>query len=355
VRVRRSYYKTVGGNRHEIIGVRADNEPGGNLTVTVGGNHDFHIKADQYIGVDGKLNEGVKGDVVEDYQSNLQTVVKGKTELNAREITLEALTKISFKVGGSFITIDLSGVTISGPMVKINSGGAAMGTSPAIIDDPLDADTADTGEPGYLDKPRTGGGKGRNRRTLNGQHAPPFETQRLPNGDLQVGNSIIIHPDPNDPTFEDKVLRDLTTMSNHPTGMNTLNSLNNGGNPVTIQHTSEEGGNATSPTNPNDAAAAGKPALGGGTGTGNGSGSTIDYNPDFEPPTDADPSINRPADVGLHHELAHADRNSQGISDLTPETPPPNNPSVNETAVIERDNEYRDERGIPRRDDHTTL
>ncbi|HEX8264595.1 MAG TPA: type VI secretion system tip protein TssI/VgrG [Pyrinomonadaceae bacterium] len=172
VRARGSYYKTVGGNRHEIIGVRADNEPGGNLTVTVGGNHDFHIKDSQYIGVDGKLNEYVKGDVVEDYQSNLQTVVKAKAELNAKEITLEAFTKITLKVGGNFITIDQSGVTIVGLMVKINSGGAAVPTAPAVIDEPLDAEPADTGEPGYLDKPRTGGGKGRKRRTLNGQHAP---------------------------------------------------------------------------------------------------------------------------------------------------------------------------------------
>jgi type VI secretion system secreted protein VgrG len=177
VRARGSYYKTVGGNRHEIIGVRHDNQPGGNLTVTVGGNHDFHIKDSQYIGVDGKLNEYVKGDVVQDYQSNLQTVVKAKTELNAREITLEAFSKITLKVGSSFVVLDLSGVTIQGPMVKINSGGAASPTGPAIIDEPVDADPADTGEPGYLDRPRRGGGGGRRRRTLNGQHAPAITEQ----------------------------------------------------------------------------------------------------------------------------------------------------------------------------------
>ncbi len=45
-----------------------------------------------------------------------------------------------------------------------------MGTSNASIEDPLDAETSDTGEPGYLDKPRSGGGGGRKRRTLPGQH-----------------------------------------------------------------------------------------------------------------------------------------------------------------------------------------
>ncbi|HEX6730146.1 MAG TPA: M91 family zinc metallopeptidase, partial [Pyrinomonadaceae bacterium] len=303
-----------------------------------------------------KLNFSVKGDVVNDFQSNQATIVAAKSELNAREITIEALTKISLKVGGSFVVIDLSGVTISGPMVKINSGGAAAGTGNPGFDDPLDAEAADTGEPGFLDRPRSGGGRrGRRHRTLNSQHAPPFATQRLANGDLQVGNHMIIRNDPNDPTFEDKVLRDLTTMSNHPTGMERLNNINNGSHDVAIQHTTVPGGNATTPDNPQDASASGRPALGGGTGTGNGTGSTIDYNPDFEPPTAADPSVRRPADVGLHHELTHAEHNDRGNGDFSPDTANPNNPSIEETETINEDNEYRDERGIPRRADHTVL
>jgi hypothetical protein len=40
-----------------------------------------------------------------------------------------------------------------------------------VIDDPLDAEMSDNGEPGYLDRPRTGGGgRGRNRRQLRSQH-----------------------------------------------------------------------------------------------------------------------------------------------------------------------------------------
>ena len=175
LRVKGSMYETCGGNRQESIGVRSDNKPGGNLAITVGGNYDLHVKDAHYIGIDSKLNESVKGDVVEDYQGNLSTIVKAKTELNAREITLEALTKISLKVGGNCIMIDPSGVTIAGTMTKINSGGFASGTGNPSIDDPLDAETADTGEPGYLDRPRSGGGGGRRRRTLNSQHyvAPP--------------------------------------------------------------------------------------------------------------------------------------------------------------------------------------
>jgi type VI secretion system secreted protein VgrG len=354
VRARGSLYETCGGNRQEVIGVRSDDNPGGNLAITVGGNYDLHVKADQFIGIDGKLNEGVKGDVVEDIQGKQQTVVTGKHELNAQEITLEALNKISLKVGGSFITIDLSGVTISGPMVKINSGGAAMGTSPAIIDDPLDAETADTGEPGYLDRPRTGGGRrGRNRRTLNGQHAPPFQTTTLPNGDIRVGNGFIIRNDPNDPTFQQKVLDDMTLMSNYPTGMNTLNSLNNSGQTTTIQH-QPTGGNSYNPDNVGDAMPSGTSGnFGSGTvnGTGNGSGGTVNYNPD-NPRTNA----LRPRDVGLHHELSHSDHAAHGDCDITtPDPSQPNNPHLEETNTINTDNDYRRDRGVHTRTDHTTL
>lgn len=175
IRVRQSYYETCGGNRQESIGVRTDNQPGGNLAITVGGNYDLHVKDSMFIGIDGKLNESVKGEVVEDYKS-LATIVKNKAELNAMEIILEAKTKISLKVGGNCIVIDPSGITIAGTMVKINSGGFGTETGNPSIDDPLDAQLADTGEPGYLDRPRTGGGsQGRNRRRLTSQHhvAPP--------------------------------------------------------------------------------------------------------------------------------------------------------------------------------------
>jgi hypothetical protein len=177
----------------------------------------------------------------------------------------------------------------------------------------------------------------------------------LPNGDIQVGNGLIIRNDPADPNFQNNVLRDLTTMSNYPTGMNTLNSLNNSGQTVNIQHTNVAGGNSYTPSNVAGALPNGS-RFGSTTGNGSGSGGTVDYNPDYEPPTDADPSINRPADVGLNHELTHADHAAHGNYDITtPDPATPNNPHMEETNTIDRDNAYRDERGIPRRTDHTTL
>lgn len=171
LRARGSMYETCGGNRNEVIGVRSDDNPGGNLAITVGGNYDLHVKDGNYIGIDGKLNEAVKGDVVEDYQGSHFTLVGTKSSLNAKEIILEAATKISLKVGASCIVIDPASITIAAAIVKINSGGFGTETGNPSIDDPLDAETADTGEPGYLDRPRSGGGRrGRNRRQLKSQH-----------------------------------------------------------------------------------------------------------------------------------------------------------------------------------------
>ena len=78
-RVRGSFYETCGGNRQERIGVRTDNQPGGNLAITVGGNYDLHVKEAEYIGIDDKLNEAVGADVVEDYQAKQSTLVSNKT------------------------------------------------------------------------------------------------------------------------------------------------------------------------------------------------------------------------------------------------------------------------------------
>ncbi len=171
LRVRGSMYETCGGSRNEVIGLKDPENPGGNLTVTVAGCHDFHIKEAEYIGVDEKRNEAVKAEVVEDYQSSLFTRVGTKASLNAQEIIMEAATKISLKVGASCVVIEPALITIAAQMVKINSGGFGTETGDTPIDDPLDATHADTGEPGYLDRPRTGGGTGgRNRRQLKSQH-----------------------------------------------------------------------------------------------------------------------------------------------------------------------------------------
>lgn len=122
--------------------------------------------------------------MVYDFKGDHATIVSGKSELNAREVTIEALTKITLKVGPNFILIDPTGVTIHAPVIKL-WGVPAPGpfdkdtaeklhlkTGDPTIEDPLDAEPSDTGEPGYLDRPGRISG-GRKKRMLKSQHLMP--------------------------------------------------------------------------------------------------------------------------------------------------------------------------------------
>ncbi len=306
LRAKGSMYETCGGNRQEVIGVRSDNQPGGNLAITVGGNYDLHVKEDQFIGIDGKLNHTVKGDVIRDFQSVFHTQVGTKAEMTAPQITYEANMKITFKVGSSFITIDPSGITIQGPITRINSGGVATGPSFPNMEEPLDAETSDTGEPGYLDRPRSGGGSGgRRSKKLTGNRLPPI-TQN-PDGSFQVGNNIRVA---GTPEFCDKTLTNLSTLSSTQTGNNIINELDNGTHQTTITEldmaTAQRNGALAGPT---DRAGATTPGVG--------SGTNIRYNPDLVDNTYVDENGNNqtvPIESTLGHEMIHAVHNDQGTN-----------------------------------------
>jgi type VI secretion system secreted protein VgrG len=63
-------------------------------------------------------------------------------------MVIEAGLEITLKAGGSFIKLDPSGITLVGPMVKINAGGAPGNGSGITIKPPL--------QPGMADKDKAG-------------------------------------------------------------------------------------------------------------------------------------------------------------------------------------------------------
>jgi type VI secretion system secreted protein VgrG len=77
------------------------------------------------------------------------------------KVIIEAGMQLSLKAAGGFVDIGPAGVSISGPMVMINSGGAAgagSGCSPDAAKLPKEADTAEPGkvsEPPKAPKPPT--------------------------------------------------------------------------------------------------------------------------------------------------------------------------------------------------------
>src|SRR5262249_29686895 len=132
--------------------------------------------------------------------------------------------------------------------VRINCGGAAVGTGNPTIEDPLDAAGADTGEPGFLDRPGEGGTRQRRKRTLTSQHG--LEVARNPDGSFQVGKNISV--DGKNPDFAAKALNTLAVLDDTPTGKKLLDQLNAGRHPVKIApedpaNTPRTGGGHTEP------------------------------------------------------------------------------------------------------------
>ncbi|MGH9820767.1 MAG: M91 family zinc metallopeptidase, partial [Pyrinomonadaceae bacterium] len=167
-------------------------------------------------------------------------------------------------------------------------------------------ETSDTGEPGYLDKPRTGGGGGRKTHTLNGQHAP--SVTRVSDGVYSVGGSKLLVK--GDPAYVGKTVTTLSDLYNTPTGKNVMDSINNGKHTTTIQDldvaTAKKNGALNTPS---DAAGSVTP--------GKGSDSTIGYNPDVPDGPYFDKNGNKvdlPQSALLGHEMIHSVHNDQGTN-----------------------------------------
>lgn len=326
LRVRASMYETCGGNRQEVIGYKVKDAEGkvtsgGNLATTVGGNFDLHVYGDEYIGVDKDCYEVIKGNRTEGFDGYQQTAVKNKIEINSKTITLEASQKITLMVGSSVIIVDMMGITIQGPMVKINSGGAGTPIAPAKIAGPIDAEHADTGEPGYLDKPRTGGGGGgRKWGTTNIQHAPVVK--RNDDGTYSVGGDKLKVKGTDE--YVGKTLNTLSELYNTPTGKQVMDNINNGKHTTTIETLDE----ATAKKN---GALAKRHDQAGSVTPGKGSDTTIFYNPDVPdgPYTRPDgTTTDLPQSALLGHEMIHAMHNDTGNN--LRDNPEPAEPGSNE-------------------------
>jgi len=311
VRVKRSMYETIGGARNTGIG--------GEYALTVGGSHDLHVKGDIYVRGDGKIDASTGGPVNLKVGAASKHYATGAKEINARAVTIEGMTSIVLKVSSSFIEISPMGVTIQGPMVRINSGGAAAGTTGIDYDDPLDAEGADTGEPGYLERPRRGGGGGRKHHHWDGYHARPTTYNPATNTWNYGGSGIAVTGTPD---FADKTLQTLASLDATPTGHQLIDNLQSNGHTATIREAT-----------PAEAAANGgglttgvQPAMSNGTG----SDSTVAWAPGNNAQFTDENGVahTQPDEALLGHELNHADHNGRGAS--LNGTPDPADPTGNQ-------------------------
>lgn len=100
---------------------------------TIENNQALQVKVNRDIAVDGNQSHAIKGNNETDVKGNQSQVIKGNDDTDvkgnigvksAQSIDIQASMAINLKVGGNKITIDNTGVSINGTMVKIN--GSAM-------------------------------------------------------------------------------------------------------------------------------------------------------------------------------------------------------------------------------------
>jgi type VI secretion system secreted protein VgrG len=122
-----------------------------------GRDHHQTIEGKEAIKITGSHSKTVTGDVIEVFQGNQSTQVTQNIYIKGMQVVIEAMTGLTLKMGPNFITLDPSGIAISGtPIVQINSAGSALSGSAGSAVSPLsptDPAVADTANPGQNDVP----------------------------------------------------------------------------------------------------------------------------------------------------------------------------------------------------------
>jgi type VI secretion system secreted protein VgrG len=120
--VKRSALAWVGEDAHAIVQ--------GKQLVKVG-SHDFTIDGGQRVKVGASASLAAGVDVLHEARANYS--VKGEIVhlKGGASVVIEASAMLTLKCGASFITLTPAGVQVSGPLVGLNSGGAA-GSAPGV-------------------------------------------------------------------------------------------------------------------------------------------------------------------------------------------------------------------------------
>jgi hypothetical protein len=157
----------------------------------------------------------------------------------------------------------------------------------------------------------------------------PFDVTRDGNGNLHVGPAIVIK---GDAAFQDKVLARLGQISNTPSGMKTLNTIEGSGHTMNISEFKGDNSFCGPTTNAGfaDATAAGQPVFDGAgnpvlgpdgkqmVGTGKGTDTNMQLNPDLTLANSQDPSNPVPNDAVAFHEMTHGAHEMTGTYDGSP-------------------------------------
>ena len=161
IRIKNDCKEWIGNDRHLIV-IRDQMEKIGrdrhdhlmrDHIQKVERDHHLDVEGKEAIKIVGSHSMTVQGDVIEAFQGNQSTQVTQNLYIKGMNVVIEAMTGLTIKQGANFITIDSSGIAISGmPVVQINSAGSALSgnagspVSPLSPTDPTEADDATPGD-----------------------------------------------------------------------------------------------------------------------------------------------------------------------------------------------------------------
>jgi type VI secretion system secreted protein VgrG len=163
IRIKNDRREWTGNDQHLVIVNDRREKISNDTHLLVENDQIEHIKRDRHLKVGtspsnkeakevtGTQTLKVGGDQGIKVMGSHSTEVTGPMYLKGMNVVVEGMVQLSLKVGGSFVDINPAGVFISGPMVMINSGGAAGGGSPVGPCPPTApdiADDADDAKPG---------------------------------------------------------------------------------------------------------------------------------------------------------------------------------------------------------------
>jgi len=130
----------VGNERHDTVEKNSYTELKAEEHRTTHADRKVEVKADDHLIVG--QNQHIKLGTAQLMSAGREIHLKA-----GQKMVIEAGTELTLKAGGSFIKLDAGGITVVGPVVKINAGGApGQGTGNAallpVIPLPVDADKA---------------------------------------------------------------------------------------------------------------------------------------------------------------------------------------------------------------------
>jgi len=115
--VKRDKVQQVDRDEHNVVDRDQSTEITRDMSLKLGGK--------QIIKVEGTRSVSVTGDVHESFSKNYSQEVGSELYLKGTNVVIEGMNELTIKVGGNFVKIDATGVTIVGAKVNVNSGGSA--------------------------------------------------------------------------------------------------------------------------------------------------------------------------------------------------------------------------------------